>query len=212
MGLAQRDDTDFIQRVPTLSSRGRMPSGKPNPVDTHVGNRMRLRRAMLGMTQEKLAEFLGLTFQQVQKYERGANRIGASRLWDLSHALQCPISFFFEEMNQQAADSSPRNISVDTPDPESHDGDQTAKRETYQLLRAYSKIVDTDLRRRIYELTKALATKESDIEAPARQGLHSPSQDLVDARGIEFQAAATINEPPFELGAKDPTAALKEPI
>ena len=73
-----------------------MPSGKPNPVDVHVGGRVRLRRTLLGMSQEKLGEAIGLTFQQVQKYERGANRIGASRLWDLSRVLDCPMSYFFE--------------------------------------------------------------------------------------------------------------------
>ncbi|MGB1026977.1 MAG: helix-turn-helix domain-containing protein, partial [Rhodospirillaceae bacterium] len=76
------------------SSRGRTPSGKPNPVDVHVGSRVRLRRTLLGMSQEKLGEAIGLTFQQVQKYERGANRIGASRLWDLSRVLDVPMSYF----------------------------------------------------------------------------------------------------------------------
>src|SRR5277367_1577262 len=80
------------------SGRGRTPSGKPNPIDTHVGARVRLRRTLLGMSQEKLGEAIGLTFQQVQKYERGANRIGASRLFDLSRVLDVPVSFFFDDM------------------------------------------------------------------------------------------------------------------
>ena len=70
--------------------------GRASPIDAHVGSRIRLRRTLMGMSQERLGEALGLTFQQVQKYERGANRIGASRLWDLSRVLDCPMSFFFE--------------------------------------------------------------------------------------------------------------------
>src|SRR3954468_15891485 len=97
MGLPQKEDIAEPSISPR-STRGRMPSGKPNPVDVHVGARVRLRRTLLGMSQEKLGEAIGLTFQQVQKYERGANRIGASRLWDLSRVLDCPMSFFFEDM------------------------------------------------------------------------------------------------------------------
>src|SRR5438128_12652470 len=102
--------------------RRRQKSDKPNPIDIHVGSRVRLRRTLLGMSQEKLGESLGLTFQQVQKYERGANRIGASRLWDLSRVLECPVAFFFEEMDQQTASASPRNLSVETPDLEPREG------------------------------------------------------------------------------------------
>src|SRR5262245_13489771 len=142
------------------SSRGRMPSGKPNPVDVHVGRRVRLRRTLLGMSQEKLGEAIGLTFQQVQKYERGANRIGASRLWDLSRVLDCPVAFFFEEMDQETASASPRNLSVETPDVEVREGDQMTKRETLELVRAYYRIKDYHVRRRIYELAKSLASTE----------------------------------------------------
>ena len=72
--------------------------GRPSPIDVHVGTRIRLRRTLLGMSQERLGEAIGLTFQQVQKYERGVNRVGASRLFDLSHVLDVPISFFFDDM------------------------------------------------------------------------------------------------------------------
>lgn len=137
-----------------------MPSGKPNPVDVHVGGRVRLRRTLLGMSQEKLGEAIGLTFQQVQKYERGANRIGASRLWDLSRVLECPISFFFEEMAENTASSSPRNLNVESPDIEPPENDPMAKRETLELVRAYYRIKDYHVRRRIYELAKSLATTE----------------------------------------------------
>ncbi|MEQ9447320.1 MAG: helix-turn-helix domain-containing protein [Rhodospirillaceae bacterium] len=137
-----------------------MPSGKPNPVDVHVGGRVRLRRTLLGMSQERLGEAIGLTFQQVQKYERGANRIGASRLWDLSRVLDCPVSFFFEDMDEETQSASPRNLNVETQDIEASDNDPMAKRETLELVRAYYKIKDYHVRRRIYELAKSLATTD----------------------------------------------------
>ena len=141
------------------SSRGRTPSGKPNPIDAHVGARVRLRRTLLGMSQEKLGEAIGLTFQQVQKYERGANRIGASRLFDLSRVLDVPITFFFEEMSSETSAQSPRMmVSGLVEEPiESREADPMTKRETLELVRAYYRIVDPQVRKRIFELTKALA-------------------------------------------------------
>src|SRR3954464_4710551 len=87
----------LAQKLPRRNTRGSR-DGKPNPVDVHVGSRVRLRRTLLGMSQEKLGEAIGLTFQQVQKYERGANRLGASRLFDLRRVLDVPVSFFFDDM------------------------------------------------------------------------------------------------------------------
>lgn len=142
------------------STRGRMPSGKPNPVDVHVGGRVRLRRTLLGLSQEKLGEAIGLTFQQVQKYERGANRIGASRLWDLSRVLDCPVSYFFEDMGEEVKAASPRNLTERTSEPDQGDADPMTKRETLELVRAYYKITDPHVRRRIYELAKSLAAAE----------------------------------------------------
>lgn len=112
------------------------------------------------MSQEKLGEAIGLTFQQVQKYERGANRIGASRLWDLSRVLECPISFFFEEMDDSTASASPRNLNVESADVEPPESDPMAKRETLELVRAYYRIKDYHVRRRIYELAKSLSSTE----------------------------------------------------
>ena len=132
--------------------RRRQKSDGPNPTDVHVGSRVRLRRTLLGMSQEKLGEAIGLTFQQVQKYERGANRVGASRLYDLSRVLDVPVSFFFEEMapvEQRAsglADSAER-----------YESDPMLKRETLELVRAYYKITDPHVRRRLFDLAKALA-------------------------------------------------------
>ncbi|HEY5597511.1 MAG TPA: helix-turn-helix transcriptional regulator, partial [Kiloniellales bacterium] len=124
-------------------------TGKPNPVDIHVGGRVRLRRTLLGMSQEKLGEAIGLTFQQVQKYERGANRIGSSRLYDLSRVLDVPVSFFFEEMPAGVAANSPaQRRSGMAEEPAAYERDPMAKRETLELVRAYYKISDPQLRKR----------------------------------------------------------------
>lgn len=146
------------------SLRGRLPSGKPNPVDAHVGWRVRLRRMILGMSQEELGEALGLTFQQVQKYERGASRISASRLWDLSCVLNSPLPFFFEEMDTRTELSSPRNLSTDSCDIAPRKEDPMRKRESFELAHAYYQITDFHVRRRIYELAKSLTSTEQEEE------------------------------------------------
>ena len=142
-------------------NRGRTPSGKPNPIDVHVGARVRLRRTLLGMSQEKLGEALGLTFQQVQKYERGANRIGASRLFDLSRVLDVPVSFFFDDMADTVQEQSPlavaRGMAGLGEEPAGFEADPMTKRETLELVRAYYAISDPQVRRRVYDLAKALA-------------------------------------------------------
>ncbi len=131
-------------------------TGRPNPVDVHVGARVRLRRTLLGMSQEKLGDAIGLTFQQVQKYERGANRIGSSRLFDLSRVLDVPIEFFFDEMPDDVAASSPAQTRGMAEEPVSYELDPMAKRETLELVRAYYKITDPHVRKQLFELTKAL--------------------------------------------------------
>lgn len=134
----------------------------PNPVDVHVGSRVRLRRTLLGMSQEKLGEAIGLTFQQVQKYERGANRVGASRLFDLSRVLDVPVGFFFEEMPDDVAANSPaQRPGLNRPPPE-QELDPMVKRETLELVRAYYKIDEPGVRKRLFEMTKALAAASSD--------------------------------------------------
>ena len=136
--------------------------GGPNPIDMHVGARLRLRRTLLGLSQEKLGEAIGLTFQQVQKYERGANRIGASRLFDIARVLDVPIGYFFEEMSQDTAQKSPSQLldRDDALEPEPYEKDPMARRETLELVRAYYKISDPQLRRRLFDMTKALARAE----------------------------------------------------
>src|ERR1700746_1942669 len=147
-------------RKPRKSS-GRMASkGFPNPIDVHVGQRIRQRRTLLGMSQEKLAEAIGLTFQQVQKYERGANRVGSSRRVDFPRLLDGPISYFFEDMEASVAAKSPSRlmgVSEAKLQPYAAEPDPLAKRETLELVRAYYKIHEPRVRKRIFELTKALA-------------------------------------------------------
>ncbi|MGE0746961.1 MAG: helix-turn-helix domain-containing protein [Rhodospirillales bacterium] len=135
--------------------------GRADPVDVHVGSRVRMRRTLLGLSQEKLGEALGLTFQQVQKYERGANRIGASRLHQISRILDVPVTFFFEEMSQEVAALAGESAAPPAAGlAESQAGfeqDPLAKRETLELVRAYYRITDPKVRRRVFELTKSLA-------------------------------------------------------
>ncbi|MBT9372102.1 helix-turn-helix domain-containing protein [Rhizobium sp. CSW-27] len=133
---------------------------KPNPIDIHVGSRIRLRRTMLGMSQEKLGESLGITFQQIQKYEKGTNRVGASRLQNISSILNVPVSFFFEDApgEQSAngaglAEASSSNYVVDF----------LSSSEGLQLNRAFVKITDPKVRRKLVDLVKALAA-EADVD------------------------------------------------
>ncbi len=127
---------------------------KPNPIDTHVGSRVRLRRMMLGMSQERLGEQLGITFQQIQKYEKGTNRIGASRLQHISSVLQVPVSFFFEDA---PGPSMQKNGSfVESPNT-GYIAEFLSSSEGLQLNRAFARISEPKIRRRVVELVRALA-------------------------------------------------------
>ena len=131
----------------------------PNhPVDVHVGSRLRMRRTLLGLSQQKLGEQLNLTFQQIQKYERGANRIGASRLFELSRILDVKPSFFFEEM---PAGGGSQSAGIQEPADE-FEHEFLGKRETLELVRAYYKIDNLDVRKRVFDVIKALAAEKSD--------------------------------------------------
>ncbi|ADH91226.1 transcriptional regulator, XRE family [Ancylobacter novellus DSM 506] len=134
-----------------------MTKKSPNPIDKHVGSRVRMRRMMIGMSQEKLGENLGITFQQIQKYEKGTNRIGASRLQNISNVLGVPVSFFFEGAPNVgiantgfAEDASPAYVS-----------DFLATTEGLALTRAFLKIADSKVRRRIVDLVEALASENA---------------------------------------------------
>jgi transcriptional regulator with XRE-family HTH domain len=130
----------------------------PNPTDKHVGSRVRMRRMMLGMSQEKLGDALGLTFQQVQKYEKGTNRIGASRLQQISHILQVPVSFFFE--GAPAMTPYPDGMK-EAPSP-AYVSDFLATSEGLALTKAFTHIKEPKLRRRIVDLVQAIAGEHED--------------------------------------------------
>ena len=131
-------------------------SRRPNPIDVHVGSRVRFRRMLLGMSQEKLGERLGLTFQQVQKYEKGINRIGASRLFDLAQVLGVPVQFFYEEV--PAAEPPPLVSEGFAEKPaESSIVEFLRSRDGLELNKAFVRISDVKARRAIVELVRSLA-------------------------------------------------------
>ena len=139
---------------------------RSHPVDVHVGARMRQRRTLLGMSQEKLGTAVGLTFQQIQKYERGSNRIGSSRLFEFAKVLDVPVSYFFDEMSASTSARSPgrlRGMAEQKPLP--FEPDPMAKRETLELVRAYYRITDPRVRKRVFELTKSLANAAKSDDA-----------------------------------------------
>lgn len=148
---------------------------RPSPIDVHVGSRIRLRRTLLGMSQEHLGDALGITFQQVQKYERGVNRVGASRLFDMSRILDVPIAYFFEDLSSDLSEtelSGPRGHNYgfsEVQEPfsigsEPSLGDQMRNRETMELVRAYYRITDPAMRKRMFDLVKSLGTPDTASE------------------------------------------------
>jgi transcriptional regulator with XRE-family HTH domain len=132
----------------------------PNPIDKHVGSRVRMRRMMLGMSQEKLGDALALTFQQVQKYEKGTNRIGASRLQQISHILQVPVAFFFEGA-PHLADGMMTESMESAPSP-TYVSDFLATSDGLSLTKAFMRIPDPKLRRRIVDLVQQIAGEDSE--------------------------------------------------
>lgn len=136
----------------------------PNPVDIYVGSRIRLRRNILNLTQQQMADLLGLTFQQVQKYEKGLNRVGASRLWDISRVLEVPMDFFFEDMDKEVAFQSPRMLySTKTranfvaEKQQIFSDDPMNKKETLELVRAYYKIPNRKIAKELFDLIVMLS-------------------------------------------------------
>jgi transcriptional regulator with XRE-family HTH domain len=148
---------------PQVNSAAAAPTGPiakkvPNPIDRHVGSRVRMRRMMLGMSQEKLGDALGLTFQQVQKYEKGANRIGASRLQQISQILQVPVSFFFEGVPSPRTEQRAEGL-AEAPSP-AYVSDFLATSDGLALTKAFVRITDAKLRRRIVDLVEQIAGEE----------------------------------------------------
>ncbi len=136
-------------KKPQYSTRG------PNPIDIHVGARVRLRRNQLGLTLMTLAKAVGVTYQQLQKYESGVNRVGASRLFNLGRALDVPISYFFEDLSPAAAGGGKRRTRGLSEAP-ALEPDALSKPETVELIRAYYRVTDPGLRKRVLDLLKAL--------------------------------------------------------
>ncbi|WP_207462178.1 helix-turn-helix transcriptional regulator [Azospirillum sp. SYSU D00513] len=137
----------------------------PDAVDVYVGSRIRIRRTLIGMNQTALGQRVGLTFQQIQKYERGVNRVSASKLWQFSQALDVPISFFFEEMPNDLRERgglSPELMDIATK--ENSEPDLLRKRETLELVKAYTRISNPRDRQRMYEIFKTVG----DLEGPGR--------------------------------------------
>ena len=129
----------------------------PNPIDRHVGSRVRMRRMMLSMSQEKLGDALGLTFQQVQKYEKGANRIGASRLQQIAGILQVTVSFFFEGAPLQPGE---RSAGLEESPSPAYVADFLATSDGLALTKAFTRIKDAKLRRRIVDLVQQIAGED----------------------------------------------------
>ena len=148
----------------TPAKRGRPKSatkGGPKAMDIHVGNRLRMRRSILGWSQEKLADAVGLTFQQVQKYERGANRVSASRLYDFSKILDVEVSYFFEQYNEKQKPANFKYGFADTDQDEFLDTGKWYDKETLELIRIYYSIQDQKLRRNLVKVIQNMAEMQS---------------------------------------------------
>ncbi len=134
----------------------RYSSTNPDPIDKHVGSRIRIRRSLLSMSQERLADALGITFQQIQKYESGANRVGSSRLFNISKILGVSIDFFFQDI--EVSPSTPVLRAAEDKAKSLQEEDIMNKRETVNLVRHYYAIKDQDVRKKVQEMVKSLAT------------------------------------------------------
>lgn len=144
-----------------------MPDGGPNPVDLFVGNRLRQARMLRGLTQEQLGDRVGIAFQQVQKYERGSNRISAGRMFEMGQALGVSVTFFFEGMSDAVADASPAQVrsGMDTTSAlESIETDDSGKREALQLVRAYCRISNPGVRRSFLDMVKSFSPQDEAAE------------------------------------------------
>lgn len=132
----------------------------PHPVDVHVGKRLRLRRTILGMSQEALGKIIGVTFQQIQKYERGVNRMGSSRLFEFAKAISVPVSYFFEGYEEQG-----KVLGMAEGGAPDFEHERMSSRETLELVRAYYKLTDPQVRKRVFELVKSIAENQSIVGA-----------------------------------------------
>ncbi len=138
----------------------------PHPVDVHVGKRLRLRRSILGLSQEAIGKAIGVTFQQIQKYERGINRMGASRLYDFGRALNVPIAYFYEGYGDYVPMHA-LELGAAEPEAAKFEHNDINSRETLEIMRAYYRIKSPAVRKRIMELIRTFA-EEGDEEKPAK--------------------------------------------
>ena len=146
-----------------VKSRGRMMNGEANPIDVYVGNRLKLRREMLKISQAKLASLLGVTFQQIQKYEKGTNRMGASRIWDMALVLKVPVDYFYEGIDEKIDKYSPRrlyglnneNVAINT------EVDPLFKQSNVELIIALEKIKNCKIQQSIRDMIISLSKTTS---------------------------------------------------
>jgi len=143
-------------------------SDHPHPVDVHVGRRLRLRRTILGLSQEAIGKVIGVTFQQIQKYERGINRMGASRLYDFGRALTVPISYFYEGYGDYAQPDAGVELGAAEPEAMKFEHDDLDSREMRDMMRAYHRIKSPAVRKRVTDLVKAFADSEGEPEAATK--------------------------------------------
>lgn len=137
-------------------------SDNPHPVDIHVGQRLRLKRTILGKSQESIGKEIGVTFQQIQKYERGINRMGASRLYDFAKALGVPVAYFFEGFGDYVQPGA-AELGMAEPDATAFEHDQSINnRETLDVMRAFYRIKNPAVRKKIIDLIKAFADETGD--------------------------------------------------
>ena len=153
-----------MDEIKEKSLRGRLSEGEPNPVDVHVGNRIKWRRKVLKLSQQQMAEKLGLTFQQIQKYEKGLNRVGASRLWDIAQVLGVSMDFFFEDMDVSVKGQSPMMLIRESDetkclreDGPEMDFDPMKRKETLELVSAYYKINNRKIAKYLFDLIVAVS-------------------------------------------------------
>ena len=150
-----------------------MPENSPNPIDVHVGGRVRLRRMLISMSQERLGELLGLTFQQVQKYEKGTNRIGASRLHHIARSLGVPVQFFFDDLADEDRGGARQGAGFSEVNEAPSVMEFVSSAEGLELNRSYARISDPKVRRRILELVRCLSEDIGATDGESRPRQHA---------------------------------------
>ncbi len=152
---SKKTTAEMAESLPEASVRPPIAARKPHHIDVHVGSRVRLRRMFIGMSQEKLGEQMSLTFQQIQKYEKGTNRIGASRLFQLAEVLKVPVAFFFDGLETPGQRAGAAGFAE--PQSETYVMDFLDSREGVELNRAFVRIRDPKIRKSIVDMVRAMA-------------------------------------------------------